>query len=62
MIKFSYIIEKYDLDSVGIEDIKKILREISIDMVSGNNSVTTFPKDAITYLYSGHRVKRASVL
>ena len=50
---FSYIIDKYDLNTVSLSDIKQILRNVSLNMVSGDNTITAFADNADTYLYSG---------
>ena len=45
-IEFDYIIEQFSGNQFGIEDIKKLLNPISIDMVCRDNLVTAIPENA----------------
>jgi len=51
---FSYILDNYDVNKIGFADIKDILQKVSLDMVSGDNTLSKFADNAVTYLYSGN--------
>ena len=51
---FNYMLNKYSVEKVTLDDIKDIVKKVSIDMVSGNNQISEFASDSVTYLYSGY--------